>query len=323
MCTSVLMKGDRPFFGRNMDVYFDLDLSIVITPGRYPFEFRAAEGTCDHYAMIGMATVKEGVPLYFDAVNEHGLGISALDFPHNAFYKEKTEQGRVNIAPFEFISYLLSSCRDLSQAKEALNNITLASINFSPDLPLTPLHWHIADRNGSAVFEVTKNGSKIYDDPFDVLTNNPPFDFHTANMAHYLNLSTDCPKNGFSECGTVPFSFGLGAHGLPGDSSSTSRFVKAAFLLKNSEISEKNSGISQFFHILSAVRMVRGSVDAHGGRKDMTLYSSCADLLEGIYYYTTYDNSRICAVKMKNAELSGEKLSIFKVSDSQDIHFQN
>lgn len=37
-----------------------------------------------HYAILGMAHVAEGYPLYYDAINEKGLGMAGLNFVGNA-----------------------------------------------------------------------------------------------------------------------------------------------------------------------------------------------------------------------------------------------
>ena len=48
---------------------------------------------------------------------------------------------------------------------------------------------------------------------------------------------------------------------MPGDASSAARFVRAAFLKWNSvSPQDEKSNVSQFFHILDGVSMVRGSV---------------------------------------------------------------
>lgn len=43
--------------------------------------------------MIGMAHVADGYPLYYDAVNEKGVGMAGLNFVGNAVY-QKVEEGR-------------------------------------------------------------------------------------------------------------------------------------------------------------------------------------------------------------------------------------
>ena len=55
-----------------------------MTPRNYPFEFRYMGRKDNHYAMIGMAHVAGGYPLYYDAINEKGLGMAGLNFVGNA-----------------------------------------------------------------------------------------------------------------------------------------------------------------------------------------------------------------------------------------------
>ena len=56
---------------------------------RYPLDIPAWEAkTESHYAIIGMAHVADDYPLYYDAVNEKGLGMAGLNFVGNAVYAE-------------------------------------------------------------------------------------------------------------------------------------------------------------------------------------------------------------------------------------------
>ncbi len=41
----------------------------------------------NHYAIIGMAHVTDNYPLFYEAVNESGLGIAGLNFVGNASYQ--------------------------------------------------------------------------------------------------------------------------------------------------------------------------------------------------------------------------------------------
>lgn len=66
--------------------------------------------------MIGMAHVVEDYPLYYDAVNEKGLGMAGLNFVGNACYQE-VKEGAVNVAQYEFIPWVLSQCASLNEAK--------------------------------------------------------------------------------------------------------------------------------------------------------------------------------------------------------------
>ena len=308
MCTSVCASfGDR-YFGRNLDVELSYGESIVIMPRGYNFNFRKVKYVENPYAIIGMAKVVEGVPLFFDAFNEKGLAMAGLAFEGNADYKPEYE-GVDNIASFELIPWILLNCKNVKEAKYLLKKINVTDISFSEKLPPSPLHFMISDKECSIVLECVKEGVMVYDNPLEVLTNNPPFPYQLFNLNNYMSLSADPPKNNFG----IPlniYSRWMGAMGLPGDLSSQSRFVKAAFTKLNSyipHISEKTA-VSQFFHILYSVYQQKGCARLDEGLYEYTEYSSCCNLTRGIYYYTTYENSQITAIDMYKENLSGNTL---------------
>ena len=78
-----------------------------------------------------------------------------------------------------------------------LANINLVNEAFSPELPLSPLHWIISDKKESIVVEPMADGLKVYDDPVGVLTNNPTFDKQLFTLNNYRTLSPKTPENTF------------------------------------------------------------------------------------------------------------------------------
>ena len=54
-----------------------------------------------------MAHVTGDYPLYYDAINEKGLGMAGLNFVGNASYSDVQSEVD-NIAQFEFIPWILS-----------------------------------------------------------------------------------------------------------------------------------------------------------------------------------------------------------------------
>lgn len=323
MCTAVTYKTKDHYFGRNLDYEFAYQQTVTVTPRRYPFLFRKMPDLTEHYAMIGMAFVQENYPLYYDATNEKGLSMAGLNFPENADYKSFAHD-KDNVAPFELIPYILGKCATVSEAKELLSHISVYAENFSEQLPLSPLHWMISDSKESIVIESVREGLKVYDNPIGVMTNNPPFDFHLTNLANYMSLSRSDPQNLIApDLSLKPYSRGMGAIGLPGDLSSASRFIKAAFTRLNSVSGEsEEESVSQFFHILASVAQQKGCCQVEHGF-EYTIYSSCCNTDKGIYYYTTYENSRITAVDMYREELEGSSLSSYPLLEKQQLHFQN
>ncbi len=324
MCTAITYNTNNHYFGRNLDLEYSYKETVTITPRNYEFKFRNVENIKNHYALIGMAYVANNYPLYYDAINEKGLGMAGLNFPGNADYKEIVD-GKNNIAPFEFIPYILSQCSNLDEVKNLLENINIAKINFSDELPVSPLHWIISDKEKSITVESVKAGLKIYDNPVGVLTNNPTFDIHMFNLNNYMNLSTEQPVNNFSkELNLETYSRGMGAMGLPGDLSSASRFVKATFTKMNSKSGDSESeSISQFFHILGSVYQQRGLVHMGEGKYEITIYSSCCNMDKGIYYYITYENSQITGIDMFKENLESSELVNYDLIKGQQIFMQN
>lgn len=323
MCTAVTYQTKDHYFGRTLDLEYSYNETVTVTPRNFPFAFRKKETVSSHYAIIGMATVAADYPLYYEAANEYGLAMAGLNFPGNAHYFREVPD-KDNIAPFEFVPWILAQCKNLAEARELLGKINLCSISFSDELPLSPLHWIIADRSGAITVESMADGLKIYENPVGVLTNNPPFDYHMIHLCDYLNLTHQPPENRFGSIELVPYSRGMGAMGLPGDLSSASRFVRAAFVKLNSVSEEgENKSISQFFHILGAVDQQRGCAEMPDGRYEITVYTSCINTDKGIYYYTTYGNHCICAVDMHRCDLDSNRLCQYPLAKEQILNRQN
>ena len=324
MCTAVTYKTRDFYFGRTLDYDCAYCEEVTVTPRNYPFRFRTMGTKEHHYAMIGMAFVQENYPLYYDAVNERGLGMAGLNFVGNAAYRNAVPE-RDNVAVFEFVPWILSQCDAVTEARKLIERINLTPEAFSEQLPPASLHWLIADRKEAIVVESVKDGIHIYDNPVGVLTNNPPFDQQLLQLNDYMHLSTKDPQNRFSkELKLSCYSRGMGALGLPGDLSSRSRCVRAAFVKMNSVSGESESeSVSQFFHILGAVDQQRGCCDVGEGAFEITIYTSCCNADKGIYYYTTYENHQITAVDMHRENLDGSALVRYPLITGEQIYRQN
>ena len=324
MCTAITYTSGEHYFGRNLDLDHSYQETVTITPRRYPLPFRRVPALRAHHAMIGMAFVADGYPLYYDATNEKGLSMAGLNFPASTSYRPE-QAGCDNVAPYEFIPWLLGQCADLAQARALLARINLVDIPFSAQLPLAPLHWLIADQSGAIVVEAMPEGLRVHDDPAGVLTNEPPFPYQIFHLNNHMQLSREAPRNSFAAgLDLTPYCLGMGAIGLPGDLSSPSRFVRAAFTKLNAVSgSSEEEDVRQFFHILGAVAQTRGCARAADDRYEYTVYSSCCNMDRGIYYYTTYENSRITAVDMHRTDLDGKTPSVYPLQRELTIHFQN
>ncbi len=320
MCTAASFKNKNTYFGRTLDYEFSYGEKVTITPRNYPFEFRHLGLNNNHYAIIGMAHIHNDYPMYYDAMNEYGLGMAGLNFVGNAKYNEVIE-GKENVAQFEFISFILSTCKNVLEAKNKIKEINLVKTPYNEYYPAAKLHWILRDTNDCIVVEAMEDGLHIYDNKTGALTNNPPFNYQLENLKNYVSFNNDEPNKSFS-FNEAFYSRGMGSVGLPGDLTSQGRFVRVVYTAHFSVASpDENSSVNQFFHILESVWQTRGLCKIND-KYEITIYASCMNLNEGIYYYKTYDNPQISAVYLKNENLNSSKLISYDLA-KESIFKQN
>ncbi len=134
MCTAATYQTKDFYFGRTLDYEFSYGEEIVITPRNYEFNFRHMGQAEEHYAIIGMAHVAGDYPLYYDAINEKGIGMAGLNFVGNAVYAEVTE-GKENVASFEFIPWVLRQCATMDEVRALLAKMNLVGTPFAEQFP--------------------------------------------------------------------------------------------------------------------------------------------------------------------------------------------
>lgn len=323
MCTAITYRTKDFYFGRTLDWEHPYGEQVVVTPRNYPLPFRD-QGTLEHHhAIIGMALVEKDYPLYFDGANEKGLAMAGLNFVGNAVYSEPAS-GMENVASFEFIPWILGKCARVQEAVALMQTMNLTDRAFSEERPPAQMHWLIADRDEAVTVECTREGLSIHPNPVGVLTNNPPFPEQLTRLKDYMDLSPRDPKNQFAkELPLEPYSRGMGALGLPGDLSSQSRFVRAAFVKLNARSGDtEEESVNQFFHILGSVEQVRGCCEVEPGEYEITQYTSCCNTDLGIYYYTTYGNSQITGVDMHRENLDGKELIVYPLARGERIRME-
>ena len=329
MCTalSIKTKDNKYFFGRNMDLAYFFNQSPICISRNYQYQDKVTgEMTKINKAIIGMGTIIDNHPAMAEAMNEAGLACAGLNFARYAYYEPKPVCGKINIAPYDFILWVLSNFSDVNEIENRISEIELVDVPINEHTPVATLHWMITDNKGnSLVVEKTKDKFIAHNNPVGVMTNDPTFDWHLTNLNEYMYLKPHHPKPvTWCEKELKGLGIGIGTLGMPGDFASVSRFVRIAYLRSHiPEIKNNYEAISQFFHMLDYVGMVKGGVTTEDTLEDMTLYSSCMDLEKGIYYYKTYSNNRINAIDMKKECLDSSEIKVFDYLNNQDIYNQN
>lgn len=329
MCTSLSIKSNKGhnFFGRNMDLAYDFNQSVLIIPRNYQIQNKVTGDMAKNkYAIIGMGTIIDNHPTLADGMNEKGLACAGLNFDGYSYVEENIVPGKKNIAPYDFIYWVVANHETVDEVKQTIENLELVKVPINERTPLPTLHWMIVDKTGkSIVVEKTKDKFAVYDNPVGVMTNNPTFDWHLTNLNEYMKITPNHPQNvKWSDKELTPLGVGAGTLGIPGDFESVSRFVRIAYIRAHMpSIEDDITAVTQFLHMLDYVIMVKGGVITKEGLEDITRYSSCMDQERGIYYYRNYNNNRINAIDMHKEDLDSTEIKLFPYLETQDINYQN
>ena len=312
MCTAICFF---EYAGRNLDIEKGYGEAIIVTPRAYTLAFRKEYNIKEHPAFIGIGTVSRGYPLYYDAVNEHGLYMAGLNYVGNAKYHVPRD-GATNLAPYELIPYILANCKSVEDARRRLQRVNLVDIPFSRELPTAELHFIVGDKESAITVEPDEAGLNIYENKIGILSNNPSFPYHVHNLNNYASLTNEPIINRFpSVVEFNEYSRGMGALGLPGDLSSESRFVRAAF----HKLYHRPSGdVTDIFNLLSTVSMPNGSLKL-GDSYEITAYSSAANLKSLTYYYKTYGSTSLCSADLFSENLSSPTLVTYPLVTAKDV----
>ena len=277
MCTSIRFTDNsgHMYLGRNLDWSFSYGESILATPRGYHYDnVFGASGKATPNAVIGVGVVMADRPMYFDCANEHGLAIAGLNFPGYAEFVHEPVEGTDNVATFEFPLWVARNFDSVDEVEEALKNVTLVS-QIVPGQQESLLHWIIGDSERSIVVEQMADGMHVHHDDVDVLTNQPPFPWHTENVRNYMHIETAHPEPvAWTRDTLCAFGSGAGMIGFPGGYDPASRFVRAAFLNAHYPAEEgEAANVTRLFRTLEGASMCKGGAQMADGRFEYTMFS--------------------------------------------------
>jgi choloylglycine hydrolase len=262
-----------------------------------------------------------------DGMNEAGLSVGNLLLPGFAEYQVLTPENASHaLAHWQVATWLLSSFATVDEVRSAIQNVVVY-LDTSKDIPLPiPLHYIVNDaKGGSIVIEYVKGKLNVYNNPIGVATNSPPFDWQLINLRNYsnlTNLNVETLKLGNYE--VTPLGQGSGLHGIPGDFTPPSRFVRITALLYSAlPPKDAKSGVNLAFHILNAVDIPVGAAaektDDGKFYYDQTVWTTAHDLTNKIFYYRTYENLNIRKIDMKQLNFSGFSVKRFPMKGGEPV----
>lgn len=331
-CTGVriIAQNGAIVYGRTLEFGKDIESNIVIIPRNYSFtgtvptEEQKGLSWKSKYAVVGANAFD--VIQAIDGVNEKGLAGGLFYFSDYAGYQDVTEANYQNsIAPWELMTWILTNFSTVEEVREALPSIRISNTRFAPLGIVPPLHAIVHDATGeSLVIEYVQGKLFLYDNKIGVITNAPTFDWHKTNLKNYIRLSARNVSNlQLQNLNLTPLGQGSGMLGLPGDFTSTSRFVRAV-AFSQSVLSAKNEdeARSTIFHILNIFDIPRGVVyEQEQGQTvyDYTQWTSASDLRNSRYYFTTYDNSQQQMVDLMAMDLDAPEAKMVSMNNRQII----
>jgi choloylglycine hydrolase len=188
----------------------------------------------------------------------------------------------------------------------------------SPQGRVAGAHFFVQDRSGKPIAIEPVDGTlKVHDAPLGIMTNAPTYDWHMTNLQNYVNLSVKDVENAKLGPVTLP-AFGSGLHGMPGDFTPPSRFVRAAIYSQSAAPNATaEDAVFSAFHILNQFDIPKGSVQNSviGGTVDeITEWTSVADLKNLRWYFRTFTDQSIHMVALKQAvEAAKGEMRILKM----------
>lgn len=319
MCTGIFTKTEdgKHLLSRTMDFSMELDPSPLYLPRQFQWT-SAVDGVLytSQYGFVGAGRLLEKSYFVADGINEKGLSIAELYLPGEVDYATDIKEGATNLAPHEFILWVLSQFSTIEELEKVLKDVNLVAKEVPMLGIVTPLHWIITDQTGRCVvIEPTTLQLKTIDNPIGVMTNSPQLDWHINNLRNYLHVrpAQYAPKK-FDDYIAEPFSQGTGTLGLPGGFTPPERFVRAAFFKEHIEPAHNElEGLNNHYHILANVRIPKGIVVTDAGISDYSQYvgSMCNESLT--YYYSSYENPKVISVQLTDTLLATKQPRFFSL----------
>lgn len=320
MCTSFTYStnDNLKFLSRTMDFSFLLEALPSVMPRNYEYSFEKGDSITTKYGFVGGAR-KTSKYIFADGVNEKGLGFCELYFPDEAYYDKETQGGKINLASYEFIVWVLGQFATIKEVKEHLNEIHFVEESLDLLGAVVPLHYIMSDQTGAClVIEPRKDGVHVVDNPVGVMANSPEIEWHLKNMNNLLGFQPDNFNNKtYGDLEIHPFGQASGTYGLPGGYTSPERFLRTAYSKKYTlAATGEEQALFNIFDILNPVTIPKGINTHKNGLPDYTQYRGVLNLSKPAYYFNNYGSSTIYKLELTEEMLNSNEPQSYNVDST-------
>jgi choloylglycine hydrolase len=331
-CTGIQLvaKDGGVIAARTLEFGVDLQSNVLIIPAGTAMTGTLPDGGAGirYTTKYGIGGANgAGMTAIIDGINDQGLYVGLFYFPGSASYTDATPGNAAHaMAPWEYGTWLLGNFANVEEVKTNFDKVVVVPVVLAMLKQVPGVHFVVHDRNGHAVaIEPTDKKLKLFDNPLGVMTNSPTFDWHMTNLRNYINLKpNDVGHIEIDKVKLGQFGAGSGMHGLPGDFTPPSRFVRAVAFSKSAPPSDAApQAILQAFHILNDFDIPLGSVresDEGVMIPEYTTWTAASDLKNLRWYYRTFADQTIRSVDLRAAlAAAGGKIRIIPMPSQQPI----
>lgn len=317
MCTgfSFFTKKKHHYLARTMDFAFEFNGIPTVVPRHYNYQFDLESEMRLEYGFVG-TNLKVGRYRFGDGINEQGVAFSNHYFTGEASYSSHRRYGYLNLAPEEFIVWVLGFIKNVDELKQKVKTINIMNEKNTTLNVVPPLHFIITDNSGHTVAVEPHNGLLIVkDNHVKVLTNAPKLEWHVENLRNYAFLQPE--KSANQLVGKVLVrSMGCeaGTNGLPGGYTSTERFVRATYLRHHLQSADdEDINLMNCFKILDSVSIPQGAV-LDAGETHYTQYQLVMDSKDKTYYIKPYFSNQLFKVQLTEEVLTKDEMTFLPIN---------
>lgn len=322
MCTNFkvpIAEDGAVVVGRSLDYPALMSFQLCVIPKG--LQRRAApsglagtkEWTTQH-GVVGISVHGKDAAI-IDGMNDAGLSAHLLYMVGGFFVPAEFKGDGSDVSQLELASYLLSTCATIDDVREEMARINVWG--WDAEMPFVPpVHVLVHDRTGSAAIEFRPDGIVVVDNPTSVGTNSPYLDWHLLNLNNYVGFSASNPEGQrvrprVGGMNIRPLGVGWGLHGLPGDFSGPSRFVRATVLLTLAHTPVDGRDAEMLaLHVLNTFDVPAGVVKEpgpdHTVLDEVTYCDTIANLSELRYAYRALDDPAVYVVDLTRTDFSGD-----------------
>jgi choloylglycine hydrolase len=328
--TKIVAKDGSNIFARTLEFGADTESDIIVIPRNYSLQASALEDTPalswkSQYAVIG--TNAKNFPVIVEGFNEKGLRVGTFYFPGFAGYQDVSkEQAKNSIGSVDVGAWLLTNFSTIDEVKKGIQSVMVSKAKFKPWDVSLPLHYIVSEPNGqSVVIEYVDGKVSFYDASLGVITNSPGYQWHMTNLRNYVNLSPqDVNEVQLNQLKLKDLGLGSGMHGIPGDFTPPSRFVRSAIFTQTLvPVDNAEKAVLQVFHLLNNFDIPKGAVrEKIQGQifNDFTQWTSASDLKNKRFYIHTYDNRAIKMVDLTKFNLDAKTIKVIPLKSMTKIN---